>query len=115
MLLVIGVIVYWLFCSLTAFYLVKKTFKYYAKHPQFPVPDHYGAFMRKDFGKWNQSEIIKGCFLRLPFKAPILIGYLLGFILLAYLRKYIPFPSKVIDLWRNYIGLLSMKMCFDLH
>jgi len=43
----------WLLVSLLGYYLVTKTFQSYANHPQFPVPPHYQAFMRKDFGKWN--------------------------------------------------------------
>ena len=45
--------IYRIFISLLAYYLVIRTFRYHAKHPQFPVPAHYQAFMRTDFGKWN--------------------------------------------------------------
>ena len=53
MTLFLCIAIYWLFLSLIAFYLVTKTFKYYSKQPKLSVPDHYQAFMRKDFGKWN--------------------------------------------------------------
>ena len=44
---------YWIFLSLAAYYFVTKTFKYYSKEPRLKVPDHYQAFIRQDFGKWN--------------------------------------------------------------
>ena len=115
MIILVGVVIYWLFFSLTGFYLINRTFKYYANHPQISVPEHYRAFMRKDFGKWDESKIKKGCFFRFPIKASVILCYIIGFILLIHLKKYINFPNKFVDFWRNYVGLLSMKVCFDLH
>lgn len=108
----IGFIIYWLILALSGLSIINKAFKYYSKRHQFAVPDHYQAFMRKDFGKWDYSSIVKGCFLKLPLKATVLLGYLLTFIMIVYLKKYIYFPDILINLWRNTMGIISMKLNF---
>ena len=44
---------YWIFCSLFAFFIVKKAIKTYRKHPIFEVPEHYQSLLRQDFNKWD--------------------------------------------------------------
>jgi hypothetical protein len=53
--------------------------------------------------------------LKLPWKTPIVLTYLLGFGTLGVLKAYLKFPEKLIDLWRNYVGKLAIKTVLELH
>lgn len=53
--------------------------------------------------------------MRLPWKAPIVLTFLLGFGTLAVLKVKLNFPDRLIDLWRNYVGKLAIRTVLELH
>jgi hypothetical protein len=106
--------IYWLLVALAGYYVVTKAFRRYRNIPRFTVPEHYGGFMRQDFGRWNEKSIKKGCFVRFPLKITVFATYLIGLSLLCIFKKYINFPSSIIEFWRLRVGRLSNVVLFSL-
>lgn len=106
----------WLCLALFACFSVIKIYKKYGNRVQVDVPDHYQGLIRQDFGQWDKhkAKILKGCFLRFPWKATFGMSYIVIFAIMSTIRKYLFFPKTIIETFRNYYGRLSLKMCFTI-
>ena len=77
--------------GLFAFKNAKKTISKYRKLENREHDPSWDGFIRKDFNKWNEKNILIGCFFRFPFKFIALISYIacIGITILFSLK----FPS----------------------
>lgn len=107
-------LLYWILASSLAYYLVIKTFKKYKNHPKVQVPPHYQGFMRQDFGKWNETAIKRGCFLRFPFKFAAVMTYLFTLSILSAFHNRFKLPIFFVELWRRNAGRFANRAIFQL-
>jgi 1-acyl-sn-glycerol-3-phosphate acyltransferase len=63
--------------------------------------------VREDFGKWDESAIIKGCFIRLPLHLFLMVSFLGTYGILIWLQKYLKYPESIIELFRSKYGRLA--------
>jgi hypothetical protein len=106
-------VVSWLLLSLAAYYFVKKAFKKYRNYPRIEVPENTLPAIRSDFGKWDESAIVKGCFLRFPLHLVAMAGFLAIYGLIAGLQKRLKFPNSFVNFYRYIGGRLASRICFN--
>lgn len=106
--------IYWILMALVSFYFVKKAIKKYKNYPLFEADPKYYPFLRQDFGKWNEKELIKGCFIRSPAHMPFVIFFLAVYAFLTTFYKYFKFPTYgMVDWYRRFIGKIIMNLSFE--
>jgi hypothetical protein len=78
--------------SAFAYYSVVNAFRKYRNFPQLQCPEEWNAFRRKDFNKWEEAKIIKGCFTLFPLHFLKLGSYLIFKVMIVYFNKWIGLP-----------------------
>ena len=106
--------IYWIILSLISYYVVRKAFLKYKKYPLFYTEAKYEPFVRRDFGKWNQKQIIKGCFTRSPIHFPLILIGNIVYALSATLHQKLKFPTaKMVDWLRKKLTMTIFRIGFE--
>ena len=109
--------VMWVLLALYMRSLALKTFKKYQSWPhdfQNQLDPKYESILRHDFGKWDESAILRSCWTSYPLHLMSMSGYLLGFGILATIKRYIWLPDVIVNKYRMWFGRIAFKICFDL-
>jgi hypothetical protein len=104
----------WLLLSTAAFLFAKKTFKKYRNFPRIEVPASMEPIVRRDFGKWDEGAILRGCFLRFPLHFFMVASFLVTYGVLGSLQKYLKYPDSLIELFRSKYGRLACTIYCNL-
>jgi hypothetical protein len=90
-------IILWGALALFAYRNVKKTLKKYNNIKE--VEDNYNwqGTKRLDFNKWDEKAIIRGCFIRFPFKFILMLTELIIFIITALSQNFLRKIHKNLD------------------
>ena len=105
----------WLVLSLAMYVFARMVFKKYQSMPRPHNPHEHAGIMRRDFGNWKQTEILKGCFIRFPLHFLALFVYIVVLAALANLSKYLKFPTpSMIEAYRRIFGRKVFRTMFNL-
>ena len=104
MTLILIVALYWVALSLYAYVNLKKIFKRYKNTLRLETPLKYNAFLRLDFGKWNEEVILRRAFTMFPLKFTGSYGFLIMYAIIATLQKYLKFPKSWIEFYVKHWG-----------
>lgn len=107
-------LLYWVGLGYFAYSSLKKAFKKYKNVPRLEVPSHYTAFLRMDFGKWDEKAMLRRAFTHFPLRCTAMSMVLAIYAILGTLHCYIKFPSiYLIDLFRKYVGGFALRLILN--
>lgn len=83
--------------------------------PRKEVPERYNAFLRMDFGRWNQKAMLRRAFTHFPLRITAFTSALLIYGIMSVFYNNLKFPPFfIINLFRKYFGGLTMKSILNI-
>lgn len=106
-------VIYWLGLSIFCFRSLKKIFKKYRNVLRIETPENYDAFLRMDFGKWDEKALLRRSFTAFPLRITALSSFLIIYGVIATLHKYLKLPRFLVQIYRRAYGRLVFKIWMD--
>lgn len=108
--LLILVVVYWLTVGILCYKTLKKTFKKYRNVLRISTPEKYNAFLRMDFGKWDEKTLLTRSFTVFPLRITGLTSFIIIYGILGALHRHLKFPAAIVKIYRRYYGSFVMRI-----
>lgn len=106
---------YWFALAFWCYTNLKKTFKRYKNTPRLQVPEHYRAFLRTDFGRWDEKALLRRAFTQFPLRVTAIVSALSIYALLGTLNRMFKFPPVfLIKLYRKFYGKNVMRILLNI-
>ena len=104
-------LLYWVALAYFAHSTLKKAFRKYRNTPRLDVPQHYTAFLRLDFGKWDEKSMLRRAWTHFPLRFTMMASALTVYAIMGTLHCYCRFPTIfLINLWRKYFGGFAFRL-----
>lgn len=101
--------------ALFAYKNAKKIINKYRNVKQVEADSEWQSFIRTDFNKWDERQIIIGCFIRFPFKFLALFSYIIGLTLLIIFSFTFKKIGQILQTYYvRYVGKILLLLAFDI-
>lgn len=106
--------VYWVALSLLCRKTLNKIFDKYRNALRIPTPEKYNAFLRMDFGKWDEKALLSRSFTVFPLRMTGLLAFIIIYGILGTLHRHLKLPAAVVNIYRRNYGNLIMRFWLNI-